>query len=55
MKESEAARQRRMKDATMLASAQAVLRRYNQHHLADQVDEVATGIATDRHYGKPVQ
>jgi hypothetical protein len=48
-------RKRRMKAATTLTGAAAVLREYTQDHLAHQVDEVSTGIATDRHYGRPVQ
>lgn len=53
--ESAAAHNRRMSAATDLARAAQILRRYNQEHLARQVDEVADGIATQKHFGKPVQ
>lgn len=53
--ESAAARKRRMAAVTQLATAAQTLRNYNQDALARQVDAVADGIATDKHYGKPVQ
>lgn len=55
MKESEATRKRRMKAATHISIAANLLYHYNQPGLGHQLDEVATGIATDPHYGKPVQ